>query len=43
MRLVDEVKPLAGSSFSGSLKEYDRKKQKKLEEIKERIVENKKQ
>ena len=44
IRLVDEVKPPPGTnsgSSSGSLKEPDKKKQKKLEDAKEQNVDNK--
>ena len=40
MRLMDEVKPLS-STGSGSLKELDKKKQKKLDDTTERKVDNK--
>ena len=43
VRLVDEVNPHSGTGSSfGSLKEPDKKKQKKLEDTKERKVDNKK-
>ena len=45
IRLVDEVKPPPGTnsgSSSSSLKEPDKKKQKQLEDAKERKVDNKK-
>ena len=43
MRLVDEVNPHSGTGSSfGSLKEPDKKKQKKLEDTEERKVDNKK-
>ena len=43
MRLMNEVKPHSGTDSSpGSLKEPDKKKQKKIEDAKERKVDNKK-